>query len=656
MTTNITGFEKDTNGSGRWIETLLQRMKKCRVAVFGDLCLDAYWQLDEGDAEISIETGLPVERVRTQRYSLGGAGNVIANLAALGVGVLRVVGVVGADPFGDKVRKLLAGCVTDTSGLLTDPDWQTMVYAKPYEGDSEKSRIDFGAFNTPSPELIDGLLARLEEAAAVSDAVILNQQVPGSVSSGPVIERINEIIQRHPATVFLADSRHHPEKFRGVALKLNISEAVRLLRSQEEASFVEEDPAGIALRLNRQIGKPVFITRGELGLLVAVQNKVSIVPGIHVLGSTDTVGAGDAAVAALAGSLAADATPLEAATVANIAAMITVRKLKTTGTASPEEILTAAAEPDYIFHSELAESLRRATYLPDTEIEIIGDLPADLGIQHCIFDHDGTLSTLREGWEKIMEPMMVRAILGNKYDEVGESIIVAVRSKVRQFIDRTTGIQTLVQMKGLADLVRQCGFVPHAEVLDEHGYKRIYNDELMNVVERRVEKLRNGELLPADFQMKNAHLLLEALYRSGVKLYLASGTDTDDVVDEAEALGYARFFEGRIYGAVGNIHVEAKKLVIEQIIQEHNLAGHQFATFGDGPVEIRETNRRGGFCIGVASDEIRRYGLNFAKRKRLIRAGANLIVPDYCQLAALLKTIRLERALTTLTVVTDGKQ
>jgi phosphoglycolate phosphatase-like HAD superfamily hydrolase len=126
-----------------------------------------------------------------------------------------------------------------------------------------------------------------------------------------------------------------------------------------------------------------------------------------------------------------------------------------------------------------------------------------------------------------------------------------------------------------------------------------------------------------------------------VKLYLASGTDQADVIVEAKAMGYADLFEGGIYGAVGDIKVEAKRVVLEKIIREHKLSPHQFATFGDGPVEIRETRKRGGFCIGVASDEVRRFGLNPIKRSRLIRAGANLIVPDFSQLNELLKVLQL---------------
>jgi phosphoglycolate phosphatase-like HAD superfamily hydrolase len=199
-------------------------------------------------------------------------------------------------------------------------------------------------------------------------------------------------------------------------------------------------------------------------------------------------------------------------------------------------------------------------------------------------------------------------------------------------------------MKGLVGLVRQCGFVPEANILDEHGYKRIYNSDLLRMVTDRVRKLRKRELQTTDFEIKNAHALLRELHDRGIALYLASGTDEADVVAEAEAMGYAKYFGDRIFGAVGDITKEAKKMVLERIIHKHNLSGHEFATFGDGPVEMRETQRRGGFCIGVASDEIRRFGLNLSKRKRLVRAGANLIIPDYSQLSLLLRVLQLESA------------
>ncbi|HAU36743.1 MAG TPA: carbohydrate kinase, partial [Phycisphaerales bacterium] len=154
-----------------------------------------------------------------------------------------------------------------------------------------------------------------------------------------------------------------------------------------------------------------------------------------------------------------------------------------------------------------------------------------------------------------MEPMMVRAILGPRYADAGEADYHKVVDAVRGFVEKTTGIQTLSQMQGLIELVRQFGFVDESHILDIHGYKAIYNEELLAMVRRRVEKLQRGELSPGDFQIKNARKLLESLHAAGVRLYLASGTDQDDVAAEAEALGYGGLFEGRIFGAVGDVTV-----------------------------------------------------------------------------------------------------
>ena len=65
------------NVESQWLETVLRKISDGRVSVFGDFCLDAYWLIDADDSELSVETGLPVRRMRQQRYSLGGAGNVV---------------------------------------------------------------------------------------------------------------------------------------------------------------------------------------------------------------------------------------------------------------------------------------------------------------------------------------------------------------------------------------------------------------------------------------------------------------------------------------------------------------------------------------------------------------------------------------------------
>ena len=227
---------------------------------------------------------------------------------------------------------------------------------------------------------------------------------------------------------------------------------------------------------------------------------------------------------------------------------------------------------------------------------------------------------------------MIRSILGDRFQNVEESIFLRIRNRVHNYIERTTGIQTLVQMLGLVEMVREFGYVPEEEILDEHDYKKIYNRQLLELVNKRIEKIRSGELGTADFTLKGGIAFLQDLHQRGVHLYLASGTDQDDVVEEVQILGYADMFEGRIYGAVGDIKHEPKRKVLEGILADIKLGeGEQVVTFGDGPVEIQETRKKKGIAVGVASDEVRRYGLDEVKRSRLIQAGADLIVPDFSQ-------------------------
>lgn len=227
---------------------------------------------------------------------------------------------------------------------------------------------------------------------------------------------------------------------------------------------------------------------------------------------------------------------------------------------------------------------------------------------------------------------MIKAILGEKYTEADESLYSKVKSRVDDFIDKTTGIQTLMQMKMLLGIIREFGFVSEDQMLDEAGYKKIYNEELMRMVRERERKLMSGELIIDDLTIKNAVPFLKILYDSGIKLYLTSGTDEADMKHESALLGYDYLFENRIFGAVGDVNKEAKKIVLDRILDSIGKSdAGPIATFGDGPVEIRETRKRGGITVGIASNEIRRYGLNHTKRSRLIKAGADIIIPDFSQ-------------------------
>jgi len=616
------------------VKQLLEAVKRVRVAVYGDFCLDAYWILDPAGSEVSVETGIQAQAVGRHYYSPGGASNIVNNLAALEPAEVRAIGVVGDDIFGRELTDQLRALGVNIDGLVIQADgFQTYTFVKRYLDDVEQQRIDFGVGNVRTAATEECLLDSLRQALAECDVVIFNQQVPGSCDNPGFLERADALFGEHPDRIVLLDSRHYGDRLRHVYRKTNAVEAARLcgVDAQPDDTIALEDLRSYGRRLSERAGRPVFITRGPHGILVFDGGRIGEIPGIHVPGRIDPVGAGDTTLAALAVVLAAGRSPVEAARFANLAAAVTVQKLFQTGTANGAEIQEMADRAAYVYQPELADDIRLARYVPNTEIEACcPDTERPAGpIRHALFDHDGTISTLRQGWEPIMEQTMIQAILGDQADRVDSTCYRKVRREVADYIDRSTGEQTIVQMQTLVEMVRQFGFVGPDRILDAHGYKRLYDRALIEMVDRRVAKLRSGHLDTADFTIKGAVRFLQALRERGVVLYLASGTDRGDVRREAELLGYADLFEGRIYGSVGDVTRYSKRQVIESIIREHGLGGGELAVFGDGPVELRQARRAGGLAVGIASDEVRRYGLNTAKRSRLVRAGAHLLVPDF---------------------------
>lgn len=244
-----------------------------------------------------------------------------------------------------------------------------------------------------------------------------------------------------------------------------------------------------------------------------------------------------------------------------------------------------------------------------------------------LFDFDGTLSLIREGWPQVMIPMMVEVLQETGTAESPEELA----GRVEEFVMRLNGRQTIYQMIQLADEVKKRGGRPRAPL----EYKHRYHDLLMDRIRGRLQALEERSARPVDWTVPDSHALLEELRRRGLTLYLASGTDLKYVRREAELLGVAEFFGAHIYGARDDYQNFSKKMVIEQILSD--LDGHELLGFGDGYVEIEEVKRAGGTAIAVASDEVKRAGVNAWKRNRLVQAGADIVIPEYRQYRKLLE-------------------
>jgi rfaE bifunctional protein kinase chain/domain len=630
------------------VKEILEEIKKARIAVYGDFCLDAYWIMDPRGSEVSIETGLHGEAVSRHYYTPGGAANIVANLSALSPAKIKAIAVVGDDIYGRELTSQLKGLNADTSSLVIQKEnFNTYTYLKKYHGDVEDPRNDFGVFNERTKETDDLILQNIREALKEYDVLIFNQQVQGSLNNESFIRGANEIFREFDDKIIIVDSRHYNDQFENIYRKTNDIEIAALcgvsVNPSETITFSEIKNYGS--QVFGQTNKPVIVTCGSRGVIVFDKEGIHEIPGIQLTSRLDTVGAGDTGLSAVALCLAVGISPSEAAALGNFASAVTVQKLFTTGTANAREIAEISKDPNFIYNADLAENFRDARYLDTTEIEICdeGVLGHFGEIKHVVFDHDGTISTLRQGWEEIMEPVMIKAILGDKYNSIDQANYNEVVKQSREYINKTTGIQTIFQMEGLVKMIDESGFVPKDQILDKFEYKKIYNDALMEMVNKRLHKLHAGELDAFDFMLKGAYKFLSELKKRGVTMYLASGTDVGDVINEATMLGYADMFDGGIYGALRDVTKFSKKMVVERIIKENNLKGNELAVFGDGPVEIREGRRFGGIAIGITSNEIRRYGMEIEKRSRLVKAGSQLLISDFSQYQILISLLFNEK-------------
>ena len=255
-------------------------------------------------------------------------------------------------------------------------------------------------------------------------------------------------------------------------------------------------------------------------------------------------------------------------------------------------------------------------------IKILKERQTKTPVKAAIMDFDGTISTLRYGWPKVMLPMCLEFITdGGAADD-------ELTREVEEYIDVSTGIQTIHQMIWLVERIKSYG---KAKVInDPWWYKNEYNRRLMEIVDKRILAIKSGEINRENYIMKGAVDFLRLLKEKNIPIYIASGTDTEDVKNEAEVLGVASFITDILGGRTGELTC-AKEIVISNTIERTGLDGEEIMVIGDGFVEIERGLERGAFTIGIASDEEKLTGINAKKEQILTRAGANVIIGDFLE-------------------------
>lgn len=334
---------KETPVDQNRLNRILSEFQSLRIAVIGDFFLDKYLDFDPAFAEISLETSKIANQVVGIRRSPGAAGNVVSNLIALEAGDVIAVGFTGDDGEGYDLRQALESCGCDITQMLTSSNRFTPTYLKPQDISKPGLEGESGRFDTknrdPLPKTLeDSLLKRLEGIISGVDAVIIVDQADEpncGVITDRVRARLCELGDRHKDIVFWTDSRHRAGLFSNVTLKCNSKEALLAVGIPDETGRnLISAGVDLSLRTNR----PVFLTKGEEGMIVFDGNTHEHVRGVKVNGLVDPTGAGDSATAGAVLSLASKATSTESALIANLVASITVQKLGQTGIASPSEL------------------------------------------------------------------------------------------------------------------------------------------------------------------------------------------------------------------------------------------------------------------------------------------------------------------------------
>jgi rfaE bifunctional protein kinase chain/domain len=327
-------------------QALTQSYPSARIAILGDFCLDRYLEIDPARAEISLETGLPVHNVVAVRAQAGGAGTILNNLAALGVGAIFPVGFAGDDGDGFELRRALTqqkGVRLD--GLIETGQRQTFTYCKPLVISKDGPPVELNRLDrknwTPTPKAIeDEIMARLVKLSGRVDAFIILDQVDISdtgVVTRRVLRQMKTIAEKSPKLRILADSRRGLQEFPPVIFKMNGAELGKLsgAKATEHVKQIQE----MALALARRNGQLVFVTLADRGIVGASpQGEVEHVAALPLRGEIDIVGAGDAVSANLTAALCAGANLRDAVEIANAAASVVIHKLGTTGTATVAEL------------------------------------------------------------------------------------------------------------------------------------------------------------------------------------------------------------------------------------------------------------------------------------------------------------------------------
>jgi phosphoglycolate phosphatase len=242
-------------------------------------------------------------------------------------------------------------------------------------------------------------------------------------------------------------------------------------------------------------------------------------------------------------------------------------------------------------------------------------LPTLDSLKLAIFDFDGTLSLLREGWATIMARQGVELLEDeSRFTELELAMLML------------SGKPSILQMRKLIELAQAAG-KPHPT--DTELLKQ-FQERLAHILDTRLAAVasspRGAFCVPGTFEY------LDRLRSRGLHLALVSGTLKDYVVAEAEQLQLSAYFGDDLFAPEANDSAFTKLVVIRQLMQKYDVTGPQLIGYGDGYAETVAVRELGGYAVGLATRDIGEEGLHPMKAEMLHKLGADVLVPNYLPL------------------------
>ena len=325
----------------------IEKLAGCRILVVGDLMLDAYlW----GEAErISPEAPVQVVSVNSEDYTLGGAGNVISNLVALGAQV-SAVGVVGSGPDAQLILKQLNALGVQTGGVTQDPQRPTTRKTRIIANHQHVLRFDREVNAEINQQLLGQISQSATDQVAETDIILVSDYGKGLISK-TLMQRLNAAAQQHGKMIIVDPKGLDFDKYAGASLITPNQKETALAAGMDIVDHKTLSEA--ARRLIKKTGiDRILVTCGKDGMVYFERDARPYRIGTKARQVFDVSGAGDTVLAVLGLGMAAGYAIKEAVALSNTAAGIVVGKVGTAPVTKSELAASLNLIPDPTFYKQ----------------------------------------------------------------------------------------------------------------------------------------------------------------------------------------------------------------------------------------------------------------------------------------------------------------